>query len=205
MSPDASRAPEGAGRPGRSCHARSLIRWHTIARQVEIGVPDIRRLCKWLGSTDANRRFNRLARYVLHESSRYCPSEDHDSSVDGAQWNWRNPFTAYNCTWGFATPTDYPEIAEGGRAPCAKGEAGVSLVERSNSTTCPRVMLCDVHVGPDGHVGKPLEKASRRSARSVPCSLLMRMRMRVHMPIHTHVHVTAKHAHVNLHLRTLLP
>ena len=37
--------------------------------------------CKWLGSASANRAFNNLARYVLHESSRYCPGEDHRSEV----------------------------------------------------------------------------------------------------------------------------
>ena len=132
------------------------------ARLVEIGAEDIRRLCKWLGSTGANRRFNHLARYVLHESSRYCPGEDHRSEVANTpNWNWQNPFTAYNCTWGFATPADYPEPAEGSPAPCSKGAAGVALIERDNSTTCPRAMLCDVHVSPDGVPSKPLEKASR--------------------------------------------
>jgi hypothetical protein len=132
-------------------------------RLVEVGVGDIRRLCKWLGSAEANRRFNSLARYVLHESSRYCPLEDHNSTVASIpNWNWQNPFTAYNCTWGFATPTDFPVPPPGTRAPpCGKGEAGVSLVERANSTTCPRAMLCDIHVDPDGRLSKPLENASR--------------------------------------------
>jgi len=112
------------------------------ARLIEVGTPDIKLLCKWLGSRDANRRFNRLARYVLTESARYCPEEDHNTDVANVpNWNWRNPFTAYNCTWGFHHPTDFPEDTD--RAPCRSGGSGVALVERSNSTTCPRAMLCD--------------------------------------------------------------
>ena len=79
-------------------------------------------------------------------------------------WNWRNPFTAYNCTWGFATPADYPEEAEEVRRAlgvCAPGGAGRDLVERDNSTTCARAMLCDIHVAPDGRMSRPLESASR--------------------------------------------
>ena len=113
------------------------------ARLVDVGAADLRRLCKWLGSTAANRAFNQVARYVLTESARYCPEEDHDAVVANVpHWNWRNPFTAYNCTWGFHAPTDYPEPASGA-PPCAAGEAGVALRERTNSTTCPRAMLCD--------------------------------------------------------------
>jgi len=137
-------------RPGTpmSDVARAVDAANPDARLIEIGTADIRRLCKWLGSTVANRRFNALARYVLHEQSRYCPGEDHDEKVANIpNWNWRNPFTAYNCTWGFATPTDFPEPADG-LAPCAKGSAGVALVERSNSTTCPRVMLCGTPISP---------------------------------------------------------
>lgn len=64
------------------------------------------------------------------------------------------------CTWGFAVPVDYPEPADG-LPPCGTGGAGVNLKERQNSTTCPRAMLCDVHVAPDGRLSRPLEKASR--------------------------------------------
>ena len=81
-------------------------------RLVEIGTADIQRLCKWLGSVEANKKFNNVMRYVTHESSRYCPGDDPRSAVANIpNWNWRNPFTAYNCTWGFATPADYPEPA----------------------------------------------------------------------------------------------
>jgi hypothetical protein len=99
-------------------------------------------------------------------------------------WNWRDPFTAYNCTWGFAPPADFPEPADGqppcnreytggagggdgGPGPQAAGAGGVGsaggvgLSERLNSTTCPRVMLCDYHVSPDGAPSLPLERASR--------------------------------------------
>ena len=54
------------------------------ARLIEIGVADIVRLCRWLGSSGANARFNALMRYVLSESARFCPNEDHDPVV--ARW-----------------------------------------------------------------------------------------------------------------------
>ena len=68
----------------------------------------------------------------------------------------QNPFTAYNCTWGFHPPATYPEsyacggAAGGGGAAGEYGGAGVELLERDNSTTCPRQMLCDFNVRPDG-------------------------------------------------------
>ena len=70
-------------RPGTpmSDVARAVDAANPDVRLIEIGTADIRRLCKWLGSTVANRRFNALARYVLHEQSRYCPGEDHDEKV----------------------------------------------------------------------------------------------------------------------------
>ena len=53
-------------------------------------------------------------RYVLHESARYCPLEDHNEAVANVpHWNWQDPFTAYNCTWGFAAPAELPEPADG--------------------------------------------------------------------------------------------
>ena len=122
------------------------------AQLVEIGSADIRRLCKWLGSSAANARFNKVAKYVLTESARYCPVEDHSHKVANVpKWNWQNPFTAYNCTWGFHHPTPYPEPSPGGRPPCGGGEEGVALVERGDSTTCPRAMLCDWNTLPDGN------------------------------------------------------
>ena len=84
---------------------------------------------------------HRLSRYVLTESSRYCPREDHRPPP--GPWDWRNPFTAYNCTWGFHPPAPYPEDY-----PCREG--GVELIERGNSTTCPRQMLCSWDVREDG-------------------------------------------------------
>ena len=51
------------------------------ARLIEIGVEDVRRLCKWLGSSAANIAFNRVQRYALTESARFCPSEDHRTEV----------------------------------------------------------------------------------------------------------------------------
>ena len=72
--------------------------------------------------------------------ARFCPLEDHNTDVANvAGWNWRNPFTAYNCTWGFHHPTAYPEPPPGAAAPCdLESGAGMHVVERDNSTTCAR-------------------------------------------------------------------
>ena len=128
------------------------------ARLIEVGTADVKRLCKWLGSTEENRRFNRLQRYVLHESARYCPEEDHDAAVaNSRRWNWRNPFTAYNCTWGFRAPADFPEPGEAlGESPCERSTPGqmaaMAVTEYENSITCPRVMLCPRRVSSDGTI-----------------------------------------------------
>ena len=131
---------------GTAMDALGRLVWSTSAnpnvRLVEIGVSDIRRLCKWLGSPTANREFNALSRYVLTDSSRYCPNEDHRNFH---QWDWRNPFTAYNCTWGFHYPTVYPEVY-----PCDGPDGGAKVAERTNSTTCPRQMLCGWNTIPSG-------------------------------------------------------
>ena len=49
----------------------------------------MRRLCKWLGSSERNVAFNRVMRYALTESARFCPSEDHSTDVANVPgWNW---------------------------------------------------------------------------------------------------------------------
>jgi len=145
----------------------AVRRANADARLVEIGAADLRRLCKWLGSTEQNAAFNALQRYVLHESARYCPVEDHWPEVDRPGWDWMNPFTAYNCTWGFTPPTDFPEPADGA-PPCAgRAAAGVPMAgggafaDRHNSTSCARAMLCDYHVREGGELSIELERASR--------------------------------------------
>jgi len=132
---------------GTSMHQvkHAVLGANPAVRLVEMGVDDVRRLCRWLGSRDANARFNALMRYVLTESSRYCPEEDHDRRLaHAAGWDWRNPFTAYNCTWGFHHPAAFPEDF-----PC-NAPGGVRLAERSNSTTCPRQMLCGWNTAASG-------------------------------------------------------
>ena len=38
------------------------------------------------------------ASHLRHESSRYCPLEDHNQTVANVpNWNWQNPFTAFKC------------------------------------------------------------------------------------------------------------
>ena len=124
------------------------------ARVIEVSAPHLRRLCKWLGSKQKVRDFNANMRYILTESSRYCPNEDHGHYGGMGAWNWQNPFTAYNCTWGFRAPVDYPEEQT------CEGGSGVALAERSNSTTCPRQMLCDHNVDSSGRITREVTRCN---------------------------------------------
>ena len=117
----------------------AILRANAEYRVVEVSVGELRQLCPWLGSEQKNREFNALARYVLTDSCRFCPVEDHRWF---ANWDWHNPITAYNCTWGFHYPTQYPETWPA----CGAGH----LQERTSSTTCPRTMLCEWHTHADG-------------------------------------------------------
>ena len=123
---------------------------HPHFRVLEVANADLRRLCRWLGSAPAATAFNAVLRYITTESSRYCPSEDGGGHFR-AGFNWQNPFHGINCTWGFHSPTVFPTSADA----CSSG-AGIDLSERSNSTTCPRQMLCDYHTLPDGRDTKPI-------------------------------------------------
>ena len=72
-------------------------------------------------------------------------------------FDWQNPFTAYNCTWGFHSPTPFPVVDQAALACGSRtGYSGVELHERGNSTTCPRQMLCDYNTLPDGRITKPI-------------------------------------------------
>ena len=55
----------------------AVLQANPAVRLVSISNQHLRRLCRWLGSTQANTEFNTLTRYILTESSRYCPTEDH--------------------------------------------------------------------------------------------------------------------------------
>ena len=150
-------------------------------RVIRIANHHLRRLCRWLGSSQVNADFNKLARYILTESSRYCPQEDM-GGYGGGSFDWQNPFVAYNCTWGFHYPSPFPadkaacsasgeqrerSSSAGGLLSSqlppvnAAGEPlagadGVNVAERPNSTTCPRIMLCDYNILPDGSMTKPI-------------------------------------------------
>ena len=150
----------------------AVLAANPAARVVEVTAPHLRRLCRWLGSTEKQKAFNKLTRYVLTESSRYCPNEDH-GGYGAPGFNWQNPFTAYNCTWGFRAPAEYPEeracgahdlataVAKGGlKGPETAAELEPALEERSNSTTCPRQMLCDHNVNPDGRVTREITRCN---------------------------------------------
>ena len=54
-----------------------VLRVNPRVRLIEITHQHLRRLCRWLGSRAKAEEFNRLIRYILTESSRYCPQEDH--------------------------------------------------------------------------------------------------------------------------------
>ena len=132
-------------------NVKALVRkTHPNFRVLELSNADLRRLCRWLGSAAAARDFNVVMRYITTESSRYCPSED-GGGYFRPGFDWQNPFHGINCTWGFHSPTAFP-LSE---STCMTGE-GVEIVERSNSTTCPRQMLCDYHTLPDGRDTKPI-------------------------------------------------
>ena len=141
----------------------AVLAANPAVRVIEIANADLRRLCRTLGSSQKNADFNRLFRYIGTESSRYCPQEDM-GGYGGPGFDWRNPFTAYNCTWGFHHPTEFPEddracASEVVHADGPDGTpvlSGVVLAERSNSTTCPRQMLCDYATLPDGRITKPI-------------------------------------------------
>ena len=99
-------------------------------------------------------------RYILTESSRYCPTEDH-GGYGARAFDWQNPFTAYNCTWGFHHPAQFP--TDGAQCAAPAGPAAAAAPpplqphpERDNSTTCPRQMLCDWTIKPDGNPSKPI-------------------------------------------------
>ena len=115
----------------------------------------MRRLCRWLGSQQAAEGFNKLMRYITTESSRYCPSEDGGGHFRPG-FDWQNPFHGINCTWGFHSPTVYPTSPSACQEATDGTVSGVEIVERSNSTTCPRQMLCDYHTLPDGRHTKPI-------------------------------------------------
>eukprot|EP00908_Phaeocystis_cordata_P026022 Transcript_8499.p1 GENE.Transcript_8499~~Transcript_8499.p1 ORF type:complete len:239 (+),score=60.35 Transcript_8499:106-717(+) len=141
-----------------------------LACSPQVTAPDLRRLCRWLGDTGKQKSFNTLMRYILTESSRYCPNEDH-GGFGAPGFNWQNPFTAYNCTWGFRAPMEFPESANK-QAVCGEAAAAPSrgtpsawlsaslLPERDNSTTCPRQMLCDHNVDPNGRVTREITRCN---------------------------------------------
>ncbi|KAL3921057.1 MAG: hypothetical protein SGPRY_005034, partial [Prymnesium sp.] len=84
-----------------------VLEANPAVRLVLLKSKHLKRLCRWLGSEQKNEQFNSLANYVLTESSRYCPSEDH-GGYNSPPFDWQNPFTAYNCTWGFHAPAPFP-------------------------------------------------------------------------------------------------
>ena len=146
----------------------AVLKANPSVRVIEIANDDLRRLCRWLGSAKKNADFNKLGRYIFTESSRYCPQEDM-GGYGAPGFDWRNPFTAYNCTWGFHYPAPFPED-DGACSPQAiaksndgtVGVSGVKLKERSNSTTCPRQMLCDYNTLPDGRETRPITFATSK-------------------------------------------
>jgi len=86
----------------------AVRRANADARLVEIGAADLRRLCKWLGSTEQNAAFNALQRYVLHESAR-CRPAGGEGRREGRRLTvrrvpcvgtalWRSSFAAAACT-----------------------------------------------------------------------------------------------------------
>ena len=75
------------GTPMADVRAAVLLA-NPAARVVEIEAPHLKRLCRWLGTAEKNKAFNALQRYVLTESSRYCPNEDH-GGYGAPGFNWQ--------------------------------------------------------------------------------------------------------------------
>ena len=130
----------------------AVLKQNPAVRVIKVSNAHLRRLCRWLGSAADNRAFNQLIKYILTESSRYCPDEDHNRyGGQGGGWDWQNPFTAYNCTWGFHHPALFPS-----EDVCHQVHPTERVSERGNSTTCPRQMLCDWNTLEDGRETKPI-------------------------------------------------
>ena len=55
----------------------AVLKANPSVRVIQIANADLRRLCRWLGSRQQQDDFNQLTMYILTESSRYCPEEDH--------------------------------------------------------------------------------------------------------------------------------
>ena len=159
----------------REVHA-AVLKANPAVRVIEVAsAADLRRMKRTLGDASQDEKFNKLCKYILTESSRYCPQEDM-GGYGGPGFNWQNPFTAYNCTWGFHHPALYPlaavdERPGGGMTTAAAGAAAaaggvrgfrplgapwLAAGERGNSTTCPRQMLCDYNTLEDGRETKPI-------------------------------------------------
>ena len=50
-----------------------VLRHNPVVRVIKVSNLHLRRLCRWLGSAAQNAAFNKLIKYILTESSRYCP------------------------------------------------------------------------------------------------------------------------------------
>ena len=50
-----------------------VLRHNPAVRVIKVSNLHLRRLCRWLGSAAQNAAFNKLIKYILTESSRYCP------------------------------------------------------------------------------------------------------------------------------------
>ena len=82
-----------------------VLRHNPAVRVIKVSNLHLRRLCRWLGSAAQNAAFNKLIKYILTESSRYCPEEDHGKYGGLGNWNWQ---VTARVRLGVANPNPYP-------------------------------------------------------------------------------------------------
>ena len=123
--------------------ASAVLSANRDARLVEVGVADLRRLCRSFGEAERTRRFNRLASYVLTAKHAFCAAEENPGFLG---WSRLEEAPPLNCSWGFLPPTKYPE--ELGR--CAANDH-----ELASSAACVRSAKCS-HDVPWPGAGMPV-------------------------------------------------
>ena len=88
------------------------------ARLVEISRRDLGGLSRWLGSREANKKFNErvVGDLLAHDRADFCTEEANPSFTSWAQWEQNGRRPALNCSKGFAPPPRLPEVLSAGDA-----------------------------------------------------------------------------------------
>ena len=109
----------------------AVHRANGAAGVVEIDVAGLRLLCKWLGSADANRRFNEVMRDALAAKHDFCTQE---ANPHFPGWRHFDPARhRLNCSRGFAPPTDYSPAPRDATAGAFQETCRHNVAERPSS------------------------------------------------------------------------